>query len=246
MTGVKKYFTSYSVGSIMGYKKVALLIAGEDKNPTGVKLEIDATDTIDVNWSRQTMQYPSESRKVYMDGTKYMPVKCTIHGTIAASKIPEFEKIMKEDTWLYMSLIKDMGGAYLSMKQDTTGAIKRLGSRLGLIDDSVKNVINDCKLYVVTNMAITENGFFNTVDISLDLTEVVMFEYDIFYKFGVKRAKPKAPRKVGQIGRFEVKKEKISTPIDRRGVNILEKSKPLVKYDPKSGIIFSSSTRIDL
>ena len=229
----------------MGYKKVALLIAGEDKNPTGVRLEIDATENVDITWSRQPMQYASESRMVYMDGTKYMPVKCTIHGTISASKIPEFEKIMKEDTWLYISLIKDMGGAYLSMKQDTTGAVRRLGSRLGLIDDSSTNVINDCKLYVVTNMAITENGFFNTVDISLDLTEVVMFEYDIHYKFGVKRAKPKAPRKVGRIGRIEVKKEKLATPIDKRGVNVLDTSVRRVGYDPKTGKVSVHSTRIE-
>ena len=120
----------------MGFPKVSLIEADNYKKPTGFSVEIDATSSVEMIHSRTLMQHSAESKKVYMDGSKRNPIKCSIQGTIDANKIPELERLAKDDTWVYVALVKNMGGAYLTMRQDTVGAIKRIAGRFGLIDDN--------------------------------------------------------------------------------------------------------------
>lgn len=215
---VKNYFTGYTVGSIMGFPKVSLIEADNYKKPTGFSVEIDATSSVEMIHSRTLMQHSAESKKVYMDGSKRNPIKCSIQGTIDANKIPELERLAKDDTWVYVALVKNMGGAYLTMRQDTVGAIKRIAGRFGLIDDNPNQLYTDANLFIISDLVIREEGFKNTVSVSIELKEVVMFEYDLQYKFGVKRVSGGKTKKVQQTTAQEVPKEKWSTRFDKRGV----------------------------
>lgn len=214
---VTNYFTGYTVSSLWGFPKVSLIEADNIKKPTGFSVEIDATASVEMIHSRTLMQHSAESKKVYMDGSKRNPIKCSIQGTIDANKIPELERLAKDDTWVYVALVKNMGGAYLTMKQDTVGAIKRIAGRFGIIDDNPNQLYTDANLFVISDLVIREEGYKNTVSVSIELKEVVMFEYDLQYKFGVKRS-TKGPKKVQQTTAVEVPKEKVYTQFDQRGV----------------------------
>ena len=74
-TSITKYFTSYSVNSLWGYKKVSLLEVGDEMVPDGIELIIDATTEVSSSLTKTVMQHSSESKKVYMDGTKINPIK---------------------------------------------------------------------------------------------------------------------------------------------------------------------------
>lgn len=189
ITGVKKYFTSLSVDSLWGYKKVSLLEADENKVPTGLELVIDATSNVSVSVTKSLMQHSSESKKVYMDGTKINPVKITITGHVETTKLAELQSLAKDDRWMYVSMTKDMGGSLMSMKQNMQTQLKRVVSAVGLASDEPSHIYSDSKLYVINNLQMQDEGFINTVAVTIELVEVVLFEYDMQYKYGVKQNK---------------------------------------------------------
>lgn len=189
ITGVKKYFTSLSVDSLWGYKKVSLLEADDNKIPTGLEIVIDATTNVSVSISKSLMQHSSESKKVYMDGTKINPVKMTISGHIETTKLADIQRLANDDKWMYVSMTKDMGGSFMSMKQNMQTQIKRVVASVGLASDNASQIYSDSKLYVISNLQLQDDGFINTVAVTIDLTEVVLFEYDMQYKYGVKQNK---------------------------------------------------------
>lgn len=192
---VKKYFTSLSVDSTWGYTKVALIEADNSKLPTGASVIIDATTTLNLTVSKQVMQHASESKKVYMDGAKINPNKISISGHIETTKLAEIERLAGDDVWMYVSHTKDMGGAYYSAGggnpltisnvvdtvRDPIGAVK---DTFGFGDGDSASVYTDCKLYTITSLSLSDTGFMNTVAVTIDLIEVVLFEYDIQYKYG--------------------------------------------------------------
>lgn len=189
ITGVKKYFTSLSVDSLWGYKKISLLEADENKMPTGVEVEIDATESVVANISKNLIQHSSESKKVYMDGTKINPIKMTITGHIETTKLADIQSFASDDKWMYVSMTKDIGGSHMAMSASYQSQIGRLTSLVGITDDSASQVFTDSKLYVIQNLQIEDEGFINTVQVTIDLVEVVLFEYDVQYKYGVKQNK---------------------------------------------------------
>lgn len=189
ITGVKKYFTSLSVDSLWGYKKVSLIEADENKIPTGLELVVDATTNVSVNVSKSLMQHSSESKKVYMDGTKINPVRMTITGHVETTKLADLQRLANDDKWMYVSMTKDMGGSFISMKQNMQTQIKRVASAVGLASDTGTQVYSDSKLYVIHSLQMQDEGFINTVAVTIELTEVVLFEYDMQYKYGVKQNK---------------------------------------------------------
>lgn len=192
ITGVSKYFTSLSVDSLWGYKKISLIEADENKIPTGLELTIDATSSVNSTINKSLMQHSSESKKVYMDGTKINPVKMTITGHIEVTKLAEIQSLASDDKWMYVSMTKDIGGSYISMSKFGQTQIGRVVDTVsGLFSDSGEGtqIYADCKLYVIQNLSITDEGFINTVAVSIDLVEVVLFEYDLQYKYGVKQSK---------------------------------------------------------
>ena len=189
ITGVKKYFTSLSVDSLWGYKKVSLIEADENKIPTGLELVVDATTNVSVNVSKSLMQHSSESKKVYMDGTKINPVKMTITGHVETTKLADLQRLANDDKWMYVSMTKDMGGSFMSMKQNMQTQIKRVASAVGLASDAGTQIYSDSKLYVIHSLQMQDDGFINTVAVTIELTEVVLFEYDMQYKYGVKQNK---------------------------------------------------------
>ncbi|MGL5717426.1 MAG: hypothetical protein ACRCX7_11095 [Cetobacterium sp.] len=207
ITGVKKYFTSLSVDSLWGYKKVSLMEADDNKIPTGIELIIDATTSVSTTINKSLMQHSSESKKVYMDGTKINPVKMTINGHIETTKLADIQRLANEDTWMYVSMTKDIGGSFMSMSRDSQQAIPRVIGQLGLANESASQIYSDCKLYTIQNLSIGDEGFINTVAISLDLVEVVLFEYDMQYKFGVKQNK-------GSSGKVQQSGTRIEKDVD--------------------------------
>ncbi|MGL5595140.1 MAG: hypothetical protein ACRDDH_14510 [Cetobacterium sp.] len=190
ITGVTKYFTSTSVNSLQGYRKISLDLADTNGVINGQSLEIDATTEVNVVINKQVMQHASESKKVYMDGTKINPVKMNITGHISTEKLVDLQRYAEDDKWMYVSMTKDMGGSNLNMTRGTSGNI---GRAVGTISDFIfgdvgdANVYNNCKLYVISNLSITDEGFKNTVAVDIELTEAVMFASDTRYKFGVKQ-----------------------------------------------------------
>lgn len=212
ITGVKKYFTSLSVDSIWGYKKISLIELNENKIPTGTELVIDATSNIGLSITKEIMQYPSESKKVYMDGTRINPVKMTIEGDIEITKLAQLQDFAADDKWFFVSMTKDIGGSYISMEQNTLMPIGRAVDRVvdiatslfGGDDDIGTQLYADCKPYVISNLNINDEGFINTVNITIELTEVVLFEYDVQYKYGTKQTNPKVKKpKVKQTKKVE-------------------------------------------
>lgn len=202
IAGVKKYFTSLSVDSIWGYKKIALLEIDDNKMPTGVELEIDATSNIGLSITKEIMQYPSESKKVYMDGTRINPIKMTIDGDIEITKLAQLQEFASDDKWFFVSMTKDIGGSYISMDQKTLMPIGRAIDRAVDIATSLfgdnenigTQLYADCKPYVISNLSINDEGFINTVNVTIELTEVVLFEYDVQYKYGTKQTNPKTKK----------------------------------------------------
>lgn len=189
ITSVKKYFTSLSVDSMWGYKKVSLMEADDSKFPTGLEITIDATSSADISISKTLMQHSSESKKVYMDGTRINPVKMTLRGHLDISKLADIQRLASDDKWMYVSMTKDMGGSYVSMSKETLKQPQRLLSQLGLSDDSASQLYSDSKLYVIQNLSLSDVGYINTVEVTIDLVEVVMFDFDRQYKYGVKQSK---------------------------------------------------------
>lgn len=179
------FHPSLSVKSSKGYRKVSLIEADNRGELIGNVVEIDATTDVNVTLSKSVMQHSAESRRVYMDGTKINPTKMSINGHIDSSKLQDLQRFVDDDVWFYVSLTKDMGGALIN---------------------TITQVLSDCKIYVATNLSIRDEGFKNTVEISLELTEVVLFEYGIEYKYGIKQNKPSSSN-VQQAGLKEEKPE---------------------------------------
>lgn len=196
ISSVKKYFTSLSVDSIWGYKKVSLIEADENKLPTGIELVIDATETVNVSITKSLIQHSAESKKVYMDGTKINPVKMSISGHIEVSKLSDIQRLANDDVWLYVSMTKDMGGSILSMNKNRQSQIGRIIDTATSVVDAFSGIDGesgiqfyaDSKLYVIQDLSIEEQGYINTVAVRIELAEVVLFEYDIDYKYGVKQS----------------------------------------------------------
>ncbi|MGL5713870.1 MAG: hypothetical protein ACRCX2_12680 [Paraclostridium sp.] len=211
ISSVSKYFTSLSVDSIWGYKKVSLMTADDNMVPTGYMLTIDATSNANVTISKSVMQHSSESKKVYMDGTKINPVKMSIAGHIETAKLLELQELASNDIWMYVSMTKDMGGSYLSMSPSSQKQTGRITEQLGLTDNSATQLYADSKLYTITNLTINDDGFINTVSIVIDLMEVVIFDYGIQYKFGVKQNKGKGKTQSTSLGKEEIKEPPLKT-----------------------------------
>lgn len=220
ITSIQKYFTSYSVDSLWGYKKVSLVRADDSKIPTGYELVIDATESVNVSITKSVQSHSSESKKVYMDGTKINPVKMTITGHIDTGKLQELQKLAKDEVWMYVSMTKDMGGSILSMSKNRQGQIGRIiGTAESLtqcdIDgDSGIQMYADSKLYFINELSIDEQGFVNTVLVTINLTEVVLFEYDVDYKYGVRQATDSGKAQQGVVE--QVKSEKPVEPLKTR------------------------------
>ncbi|MGL5051241.1 MAG: hypothetical protein ACRC6E_11560 [Fusobacteriaceae bacterium] len=163
---------------------------------------IDATSSIEVSISKSVINHASESRKVYLDGTKINPVKMSITGHIEVTKTAEIQKLMKDDVWLYVSMTKDLGGSIVTNSNKVglsrvlenagnavEGAVSTVKGWFGDVDGEVGvQILADTKLYYIQDMSLSDTGFINTVEMTLSLVEVVMFEYDIDYKYGVKKA----------------------------------------------------------
>ncbi|MGL5716970.1 MAG: hypothetical protein ACRCX2_28400 [Paraclostridium sp.] len=220
----KKFFTNYSVNSMQGYKKVSLLEVDEDRNATGFKVTLDATTNVDLNISKQLMQHSSESKQVYMDGTKRNPMKMTISGHISTEHLLDIQRMADDDVWMYLYMSKEMGGAYLSVSKPPKNASvefdlalkKNVNHQEGTTSwdlpsakanyEPYVQVWADCTLYTIESLSIKDEGFKNTVAVTINLSEVVLFEYDVRYKFGIKQNKD-GGQKVQQTAITEVPKD---------------------------------------
>lgn len=192
ITGVKDFFTDFSVDSLWGYKKVSLLEIDDVKVPTGFEVVIDATTSVDVTVSKQLMQHSAESKKVYMDGTKQNPTKMSIVGHIDTSKLADIQRMADDDVWMFVSMTKDIGGSSVSMTrfgQTSVGSAIDTVKSVFSSDEAPTQLYTDCKPYIIQNLSIKDDGFVNTVEVAIELIEVVMFDYDLQYKFGVKKNK---------------------------------------------------------
>ena len=188
--------------------------ADENRIPTGFELTIDATTSASVTINKSLMQHSSEGKKVYMDGTKINPTKMTLSGHIETTKLADIQRMASDDVWMYISMTKDMGGSLLSMSRGSQPQLSRLADSVGLLDDEGSQTYADSKLYVIQNLSIADDGFINTVSVNIDLVEVVLFEYDLSYKFGTKQNKGGKGTKVQQAGtRIEKDEAKIETTL---------------------------------
>lgn len=231
ISSVVGYFTSLSVSSKWGYPKVTLIEADELKEPTGVSVEIDATESVDLTISKTVISHASETRRVFMDGTKVNPYSVTISGTVDVSKVADLQELASNDTWMWISHSKTMGGMYHNTEGGNpltlSGMAKIISDPMGAVNGVVNDakeflglpteatdyslLYSDCKLYVIRNITVNDSGFMNTVDVSIDLYEVVMFEMDIEKKFGVSNSSGKKKQKATKD---EKKKETTPPPLD--------------------------------
>lgn len=232
ITGVTRYFNNLSVNSIQGYRKVSLIEADNAKNPTGAEFIIDATESVDLSISKTLMQHNAESKKVYMDGAKKNPNAMSIKGHIDTSKLNHVQRLADNDVWMYISMSKEFGGAKfnggVSLRSQVYTKAEQLASDIGLvkdgyclIDEDVQSVglFNDCKLYTIKSLNISDIGFINTVAIDLELVEVVLFDFDVEYKYGVKTTiKNNTPSAKAQDvkGEVRVPAHKLNTPLVKK------------------------------
>lgn len=167
IAGVTKYFSSLSVGSMFGKSKVSLIVADENKKQTKNIIEIDATSSTGATYSSTPINIPAESRKVYMDGTIVRPVTMNISGVIDKGKIASIQKLCGGDTWVYVLNSKEIGGA---------------ATTVGYYSNS--------KLYYISSLDIEDEGFSNCVSVKIVLNEVVLYSYELTYKYGIKQTNP--------------------------------------------------------
>lgn len=227
----KKFFTNYSVGSMQGYKKVSLLEVDDDRNATGFKVTLDATTTVDLNISKQLMQHNSESKQVYMDGTKRNPMKMTITGHISTEQLLDIQRMADDDVWMYVYMSKEIGGAYLSVSKPPKNISaeidfslkKNVDHQEGTTSWEVPGIKNvnyepnvqvwaDCTLYAIESLSIKDEGYKNTVAVTINLSEVILFEYAVRYKFGIKQNNG-GGQKVQQTATTETPKDAIKTKL---------------------------------
>lgn len=164
ITGVTKYFSSLSVPSMYGTKKVSLFLADERKVLTGESIEIDATESIALNIAITPMQHQAESQKVFIDGSVKQPNKMVIIGHMDSKKLINIQNYANVNQWMYVLHSKNMGGAIPHV-----------------------SYMGGSRLYVITNLDIQDEGFSNTCRVQITLTEAVTYEYGLTYKVGVKQ-----------------------------------------------------------
>lgn len=167
ISSVTKYFSTLTVGSMFGHKKVSLIVADDNKRPTNTILEIDATQDVGLTKTKTPINIPAESKRVYMDGAMIKPDVISISGDIDKNKLLSIQKLCDEDIWLYVLHSKSMGG-------------------------SVSDVAyhSDAKLYTIVSLAIHDTGFKNSVSVNINLSEVITYDYDVSYKYGIKQTNP--------------------------------------------------------
>lgn len=161
ITGITKYFSSLSVPSLYGTKKVSLFLADDRKVLTGESLEIDATESIALNISLTPMQHQAESQQVFIDGSVKQPNKMVIVGHMDSKKLINIQNYANVDQWMYVLHSKYMGG--------TIPHVTYMGGS---------------RLYTITNLDIQDEGFVNTCRVQITLTEAVTYEYGLTYKAG--------------------------------------------------------------
>jgi hypothetical protein len=184
VTGIASYYSDYSVSPSNGYYKVSLLELDNSGVANGFEVELDATSSVSLSISKSLMQHSAESQKVYMDGAKMNPNKMTINSVVSASKIPQIERLAGIDKAVLVSMFHVFGGS-VGGDSDIVPA-----STAGDIGDSLIAYVPMGTPYVVRSLSIEDDGFKNTVNVSFDLEELVLFEFDVVdtYKYGVKES----------------------------------------------------------
>lgn len=168
ITGVQKYYSDLSVTDKKGLEKVSLLELDDGGAPTGNVVTLDATTSVDVSMSNKIMEHSAESKKVYMDGTKVNPIKMSIRGHLDIQKLSALQSFARGETWVFVSMVMDMGGALVTMPIGETA-----------------HVFCDTKPYTIQDLSLTDSGFKNTVEFTMTLSEVVLFEYGVDYVYSV-------------------------------------------------------------
>jgi len=164
ITNVTSYFTSTSVPAIIGEGKIQLIVADDDKKQTEEILEIDSASNFKALYTATPIAVPAETKKVYIDGAIVKPVVINITGVIENSKISRIQDLADAETWMYISHARGMGGSI---------------SKVGVYTNS--------KLFYITSLSVEDTGFSNTVGVQITLSEVVLYDYELTYKYGVKQ-----------------------------------------------------------
>lgn len=161
------YFTDKSVRRIFGRKKVRLYLADEERIATGEFFEFDATENLAVSITNKSAVYSAESHSVYTDGIVNQPNVMELTAQIQHHDLPMLQTYAKPDKWMYVSHYKEMGGTIRSI-----------------------NIQSLPVLYTISDLKINDVGFKNSVTVSVTLTEVRLFKYDLYYKYGYQQTKP--------------------------------------------------------
>lgn len=164
---VTKYFSSLSVPSYMGHDKTFLIVADENKKQTNQVIELDATTSAELAYTALPVNVPAETKKAYIDGALVQPLSLTIVGSIEKTKLLEIQKMASADVWVYVLYSKDMGGTI-----------------------SKKGYYANSKLYFIKNLVITDSGFNNSVEVKIQLQEVVLYASAVEYRYGIKQTNP--------------------------------------------------------
>jgi len=167
LTSVTKYFSSLSVPSYMGHDKTFLIVADDNKKQTDKVMELDATTHTELTYTALPVSVPTETKKAYIDGALEQSLTLSISGSIDKTKLLDLQKMANVQNWFYILYSKDMGGTIAK-----------------------KGYYSNSKLYFIKNLTISDSGFFNSVDVSINLQEVVLYSSQVEYRYGVKQTNP--------------------------------------------------------
>jgi hypothetical protein len=115
---------------------------------------IDATSSIVKSFSKTPIKVPAETHKVFIDGAVLNPDEITITGHIDSKKLEQLIKLQEVDQWFLVLHTKQLGGTITSTSQVTGGE----------------------KKFFITNTSINDDGFKNTVLVTIKLQEVLLYK----------------------------------------------------------------------
>lgn len=170
--GLTRYFKDLSVsGSLVNVvtgwrQKVRLFYADVDEPDISRSIELDATTEITVTLETDLLQTPAENQVVYTQGALLKPKQIQINCHLDVSKLTKLNILREALIPVYVMAEKNMAG---------------IVTQVGYWSDSAK--------YGIKSITQLDNGYDNTVAVTILLEELRLFTYQKEYVYNTKQNK---------------------------------------------------------
>lgn len=173
VNGIVNYFKNLSVGggivnSFTGWRqKVRLFYADTEVINESRFIELDATISMNVNLDIELLRTPAENREVYASGALKKPTVISIQAHIDVSKLEQLKELRDKIIPVWVMASKNFPGVITQIGYWTPNN----------------------NLFAINGIAIVDNGFDNTVAVTLTLEEIRLFSYAREYKYDLETNK---------------------------------------------------------